>query len=158
MTIDRNTIFGFSSRVKKNLEYIAEQRAQGADVHEVTQLVTSLLGLIIYPYENYKNSGILNFKSIQLADLEQNGWPQWQFEPMYKPRTLRQLLRVLRNALAHRRIEFSSDSRTLQEVDVLVYDEDEDGDMYWACEINGAQLRDFAYRLSDLIDEKLRSH
>ena len=70
MSIDRNTIFGFSNRVKKNLEFIAKQRAQGTEVHEVTQLVTSLLGLIIYPYENYKNSGIHDFKSIRLAELE----------------------------------------------------------------------------------------
>jgi hypothetical protein len=81
MTIDRNTIFWFSNRFKKNLEFIAKQRAQGADFHEVTQLVTFLLGLIIYPYENYKNSGILDFKSIRLTELESRGGPIGSLNP-----------------------------------------------------------------------------
>ena len=72
MHMDRNTITGFSGRVKKNLQYISKHRAQNADVL-VTQLVTSLLGLIVYPYEAFKNTAALQFSMLKLEQLEKKG-------------------------------------------------------------------------------------
>jgi hypothetical protein len=53
----RNAVSGFSERVRKNLLYLNLAKKSGADVHVVTQLITSLLGLIVYPYEEIKRSG-----------------------------------------------------------------------------------------------------
>jgi len=48
--IDRNTISGFAERTWKNYFFIERMRTQfGTDVHIVTQLVISLLGLIVFP-------------------------------------------------------------------------------------------------------------
>src|SRR5712692_8691798 len=95
---------GFSGRVKKNLEYISKQRAQKADVHVVTQLVTSLLALIVYPYEAFKNTAALGFASTALESLEKKGWPHWKFDntlPERPPRTLRQLAQRARAPAAY---------------------------------------------------------
>ena len=46
-SLSRNTTEGFAQRVRKNLDFIVKKRNEGEDVHEVTQLVTSLLGIII---------------------------------------------------------------------------------------------------------------
>ena len=48
-SLTRNTTEGFARRVRKNLDFIIKKCDEGEDVHEVTQLVTSLLGLIVFP-------------------------------------------------------------------------------------------------------------
>ena len=155
--IDRNTINGFSKRVLKNMRFMAYQRkTQNEDVHLVTHLVLSLLGLIIYPYEHYKDTPALNFKTVTLSALEADGWCRWTFDPRYQqPKTLRQLLRRLRNAFAHRRIDFSSDSRRLEEVDIKLWDQNKHDIVEWRTTINAAALQDFAIRLSRLIDHRI---
>lgn len=70
----RNTTEGFARRIRKNLEFIISERRRGADVHEVTQLTTSLLGLIVFPWESHA-LGIMN--SWRLSELESKGWPSW---------------------------------------------------------------------------------
>ncbi len=50
-TFGRNKTEIFAGRVLKNLRYIMGQRKNGADVHEVTQLAVSLLGLVVFPWE-----------------------------------------------------------------------------------------------------------
>ena len=74
----RNTLAGIGDRVHKNLAFIASARVGGADVHEVTQLLLSLLGLIVFPVQDrLKNKGAL--KHVALSDLTTLGWPSWHF-------------------------------------------------------------------------------
>ena len=42
---------GIVERTLKNLEYIQDAHARNDDVHVVTHLVTSLLGLVVLPWE-----------------------------------------------------------------------------------------------------------
>ena len=63
----RNTVWGFSARTLKNLAYLDAARDEGADVHVVTQLVTSLLGLIVFPYQEIKDSNYTEFKAVHLS-------------------------------------------------------------------------------------------
>ena len=46
----RGTSEGFAQRTRKNLLYIEEASRSGADVHAVTQIVNSLLGLVVFPW------------------------------------------------------------------------------------------------------------
>jgi len=48
----RNDTKGFALRTLKNLDYIQTGQREGHDVHVVTQLALSLLGLIVYPHED----------------------------------------------------------------------------------------------------------
>src|SRR4051794_9423391 len=51
--LSRNSRSGFAQRTLKNLSYIEQTREQSApaDVHVVTQLVLSMLGLVVIQWE-----------------------------------------------------------------------------------------------------------
>jgi hypothetical protein len=153
MDIDRNTIQGFAQRIEKNLNFFITEKENSADVHIVTELTTSLLGLIVFPYEHFKESNIIDFSKFELGNLEQNGWPSWKFL-IGDSNNLADLLWHLRNALSHRRIRFSSDDRNLQNVDVTFSDRSSNTTAdNWSAQINAADLLTFALNLSKLIDQ-----
>ncbi len=78
--IDRNTVWGFNERVRKTLAFVNSAWDNGSnEVHIVTQLITSLLGLIVFPYAEIKERGDTSFQSCKLADLSAKGWPKWTF-------------------------------------------------------------------------------
>ena len=47
----RNETEGFAIRTKKNMDFIVAAHDSGEDVHVVTQLVLSLLGMVVFPFE-----------------------------------------------------------------------------------------------------------
>lgn len=152
MEIDRNTIEGFARRVHKNLAYMIDARARGQDVHLVTHLTCSLLGLIVFPYEHVRRARFPNFASQTMSELSAAGWPLWTFS-IGMSETLNNHLWHLRNALSHRRIRFSSDSRDLAEVEVTFWDRPRpDAPDNWSAAIDGLGLLLFVGQLSDLID------
>ncbi len=76
----RTTTEGFALRTRKNLDFIKNAREQRCeDVHIVTQLVTSLLGLVVWPRERYDDSN--NIWKIHINDLVRQGWPEWDITP-----------------------------------------------------------------------------
>jgi hypothetical protein len=153
--VDRNTIIGFGTRVRKNYEFIAKAREQEEDVHLITQLLVSLLGLLVFPYEYLRRIDQLPHAADTLQDLRNDGWPEWTFILGHSV-NLEDHLRYLRNALSHRRIEFTSDSRELENVDVHLWDQRKPySDRYWEVSINAAMLRDFVFRFTSLIDTRL---
>src|SRR5690349_21382367 len=101
----RNTLLGLATRVQKNFAFIAESHKSGADVHVVTQLLLSLLGLVVFPVEAIKELKARVLQST-LAELEAEGWPHWKFT-IGSSRDLNDFTRRLRNSTSHRRITFS---------------------------------------------------
>ncbi len=152
MEIDRNTIEGFAHRVRKNLAYMSKAASACEDVHIVTQLTCSLLGLIVFPYEHFKRNGFLDFHKRTMSELAAEGWPRWTFH-LDNSHALDSHLFHLRNALSHRRVRFSSDGRVLADVVVTFSDRRpmEHAD-YWSASIDGVGLLEFVGRLSDLLD------
>ena len=149
----RNTIWGFRDRVRTNLMYLSAARNQGADVHVVTELITSLLGLIVFPFAEIKRSGSKAFRKYKLDDLSDKGWPDWRVDLGSSP-DLDDLILHLRNAISHRLLFFSSDSRELEGVEVRFADRPSkaqpDG---WAVTINAAELQKFVLLFADLLKE-----
>ena len=47
---NRNGTEVFALRTQKNLEHIAKAAMSGEDVHPVTQAITSLLGVVVFPW------------------------------------------------------------------------------------------------------------
>jgi hypothetical protein len=89
----------------------------------VTQLVNSLLGLIVFPKEGFEG----HIEDVSLDALVQRGWPSLRIDyptPQCKQRPhrqctdLRELVRVLRNGVSHFNVEFRVDqeSREITEV------------------------------------------
>lgn len=144
----RNDPLGFAARTRKNLEYI-EQAYGSADVHCVTQIANSLLGLIVFPYEKRFD---LHVKDLKLRELAARGWPQWQLLKG-ECETLGDLIHHLRNAVAHGHLKFSSDDREPARVAIIVEDYKKDK-LYWYAQIKADDLRTFCLRFIDLLEEK----
>jgi hypothetical protein len=114
----RNSAEVFAQRSLKNLEHIEQASAAGADVHVVTQLAGSLLGLIVFPQERTFSECI---KELRLDDLAAQGWPSWQIS-QGTSQTLGDVVWHLRNAVAHGHMTFSSDSPDMHDVAIEVED------------------------------------
>jgi hypothetical protein len=101
----------FVERTKQNLKVIEDLRARGGEVHEVTQLINSMLGLLVFPREEYVD----RIPRIGLPELRKDGWPAPKPVSSFPEATdLRELIRLLRNAIAHFNIRFiANDSREI---------------------------------------------
>jgi hypothetical protein len=154
----RNEALEFARRARHNLEFIegAAARDPDADVHVVTQLALTLLGVIVFPKEKLFLGEV---ERRELASLAAAGWPDWTInrdDPTRPTVTLGNLLTHLRNAVAHGRISFTSDSRRMDEVGIIVEDKKpRDLEPYWAAEIRAPELRTFCERLLAFIDETI---
>ena len=97
----------FASRTKQNLLFIEENiNKPDIKVYEVTQLVNSLLGLLIFPQQEFFEK----LPKTSMTDLEALGWPKIHTYPGYKPLgDLKTFLRYFRNGIAHFNIKFSAD-------------------------------------------------
>lgn len=142
----RGDSLGFADRCKKNLLYIEKAKQSGHDVHVVTQIITSSLGLIVFPWE--KNAD-LKIRRTLVSTLDESGWPKWNETKPSKG--LGQLIHNLRNAIAHCNIQFSSDDREASKV--VVTFRSKNGD--WQATISAHDLRNFCLRFIEFIEETI---
>jgi hypothetical protein len=98
----------FARRTKANLAVIDRLRASGNEVYEVTQLVNSLLGLLVFPQQEFVD----RIPEKTLDQLRQDGWPIPNVRGNFRQVSdLRQLIRYLRNAIAHFNVQFLGDGQ-----------------------------------------------
>ena len=157
--LSRNEPMGIVERTRKNLVYMREARRAGADIHEVTHLLNSLLGLVVVPWERLKTSIV----DVDIETLDD--WPRVkELENTYpgETKSLEFLVNRIRNAVAHGgfRFEgsgpsFSPDSREPSEVKVVMTDcrSDHGVKRTWQAEINGEDL----YRFCDKFIEHVKN-
>ncbi len=109
-------VYDFANRTRANLDDIEdlaerdESRrvlASHKQVYEVTQLINSLLGLIVLPQQNYFS----DIPKTSLDELKKAGWPQPLMQGTLPKdlRNLNDLMRYVRNSIAHFNIEFTND-------------------------------------------------
>lgn len=138
--VSRNEPLGFAERTKKNLLVLEAAASNGQDVHLVTQVATSLLGLVAYPWEKEVSTAVDNRL---LTELVQAGWPRWAFT-LGTCSTLGDLAKHLRNAIAHGRFRFSSESRVLHKVTIEFEDlKRKATKAHWRASIRADHLREF---------------
>jgi HEPN pEK499 p136 len=149
--LQRNTTEGFARRVRKNLDFIITERRKGADVHEVTQLTTSLLGLIVFPWESH---ALGTMDAWPLSELETQGWPSWTIlkDRNAETTTLGKLTYHLRNAASHRRLRFSSDGPDPKDVEIEFEDALPGKPVDWHARIRASDLKDFCDRFSNSLE------
>jgi hypothetical protein len=152
-SLQRNTTEGFARRVRKNLDFIIKKRCEKEDVHEVTQLAISLLGLIVFPWEA---KALRHLESIPLTELEAEGWPRWKIllDEKCDTKSLGDLTRHLRNAACHRRLNFSSDHPEMHLVEIEFEDAArKKSSPYWRAKICAADLREFCDRFTKRLED-----
>ena len=104
------TYLSFARRTKRNLDFI--QQASGdptLQIYEVTQLVNSLLGLLLFP--RIYTWGY--FRSYRINQLDPQRWPNLTNQSIARDKlpvfTLEHVLREMRNAVAHNDLKFIAD-------------------------------------------------
>lgn len=148
----RASSLGFADRTKKNLEYVRLAYERGKDVHDVTQIVNSLLGLIVFPWAESFDEKV---KGTRLDDLEKDGWPEWKVT-LGSCETLGQLIHKLRNGTSHRHLQFSSDSRVANEVEITFWDQKtKSTHRHWEARIMASDLRVFCVKFADLLEDTI---
>jgi hypothetical protein len=148
--VSRNAVQGFVDRTLKNLLAIEADFERGDDVHVVTQLVISMVGLIVFPIEEDTEKTLVAYT---VKDLNPEGREIWHFTHG-KSANLHDHLRHLRNAIAHRHLEFSSDDRSVENV-VIEFSNisGRTGRINWQAEINANDLRSFCLAFAQRLRE-----
>jgi hypothetical protein len=152
-SLPRNTTEGFAKRVRKNLDFIIKKRSEREDVHEVTQLAISLLGLIVFPWEA---SALQHLENSPISELESEGWPRWNIllDEKGDTTTLGKLTWHLRNAASHRRLKFSSDDPNMHMVEIEFEDApNTKSPVNWRATINAADLKVFCDRFTKRLED-----
>lgn len=88
----------FAQRTLTNLQFIQNSKLKGDSVYEVTALISSFLGLVVFPKEKL----LEDLPTTPIADLKQSGWPDINsLENGVKTNNLREFIVYLRHAIAH---------------------------------------------------------
>ena len=156
-------------RTRKNLEYIYKRKSEKEDVEEFTQLLNSMLGMVIGLREDYfkgsyvswddvEKSGLLqgkdNLKNItgKTASLESSGLQQVN--------SFNQLVAKLRHAFAHNCFELIADKKSKEITGITVWNvpTGQDGkpiNRIWEADISEHDLKDLAYLIVEYIEKEL---
>jgi len=152
--ISRNNALAFAQLTLANLRFLegALKANPHEDVHLVTQIVNSLLGLVVFLKE--KNF-VTAIEKLPLRQLANDGWPQVAITKGQSD-TLGDLVRHIRKAAAHGRLRFSSDLRDPNAV-ILYIEDRRPNDVVpnWCAEMTAKQMHDFCVKLIDRLDSEI---
>lgn len=143
-------IHTFVNRTRDNLEVIrAIKRGESPNrkVWEFTQLINSMLGLLVFPQQEYLES----IPKIPLDKLREDGWRIPKVADGFcDPEDLQQLFRKLRNSVAHFNIEFIVEDQQLSGLTIWNTDPNT-GVTNWLAEISKEDLEDLTNRFVNLL-------
>jgi hypothetical protein len=149
---DENLLWDYAQRTRKNLEFIERtvREQPEAELFEVTQLINSLLGLLVFPFERLRDQ----IPTTSLADLRAQGWVVPEVSGDFpQVEDLSELVRYLRNSVAHFNLEFIADENG--KIEGLHIWNVNRGRRNWEAKIKIAELRDLTNRFLDLIQEQV---
>jgi hypothetical protein len=155
MTIyDRQNMFAdFGQRTRDNLKLIRDARKEEPKrkVYEVTQLINSMLGLLIFPKAN--DLGQLRDKGKRVRDLRKEGWPIPEAtRPYHQATTLNALITRLRNAVAHCNMDFHPDGKgDIARMTMWTKSDNGRGPKNWEMEMTIEELDGIATRFIELV-------
>jgi hypothetical protein len=131
----KNIVIDFVKRTKSNLDFIEQQN----NTFGVTQLINSLLGIIVLPKE--KNIKII--PNLSFDELLDDGWelPQITIN-QYKINKLRDLIRVLRNSVAHFNLEIRANENE-EIIGIRFYNKNKRKKITFSAEYSLANLKKF---------------
>jgi len=149
MTEYKDFYKSFAERTKANLEFIEQSKSRGESVFETTQLINSLLGMIVFLRESDRIDGS------NLSRL----WRELRYIPIYDEHKYSDrpsdFIRKFRNALAHGHIDPQVDEN--QEVSkFILWDECKCGNLDWKIEIDLENIKILAYFIQENMHQEPR--
>jgi hypothetical protein len=161
----RNRSSGFAQRTLKNLDFV-KRRTEQCDVHLVTQVINSLLGLLVFPFGEeeafFKEFRHLSLSSVDL-DVVRDALkatlpiPSLTVTKFGRCKDVTGFFRRLRNAIAHKGIKFfgDPDSRFPAEVVVVLRDRrNKDAPYDWEISMTAQDLEELSRYIAERIIEK----
>jgi hypothetical protein len=143
----------FAIRTRKNLLALEEARAQGKEVYEITQLVNSTLGLLVFPQQKYVDK----IPKTPLAQLAADGWPVPTVTGGFPQiPDLNTMIRYLRNAIAHFNIEFIGDGTDQIHLLRVWNTHPRTRAVTWKAELSVEDLRKLANRFVEMLLRNFR--
>jgi hypothetical protein len=123
-------------------------QASGAEVYEVTALMNSMLGLLVFPQQKYVDA----IPETPIEELARLGWPLPEVVGNFPQiPNLRQLVRHLRNAISHFNVEFFVDDSN-QIAGLVVWNVDpRSRRTTWKARLSVSDLDAIAHRFITLI-------
>ncbi|SED78357.1 hypothetical protein SAMN05519104_4356 [Rhizobiales bacterium GAS188] len=136
-------------RTMANLAFI-EQSGSSEGPFEVTQLINSFLGALAHPWESLRSE----LNSMSIADAESQGWPIPRAERAtdQAPTKFGDLIRLLRNGVAHGNISFLPDGKG-QIAALRIENRDNQGGRTWGVTITPQNMRRFLERFVALVED-----
>lgn len=151
-----NVIRDIAKRTHRNLEFVRKAARQdqlasfAPQVYEVTQLINSMLGLLVFPQQEY-------FSSIERTPLDQlvaDGWPRIRTTEGFRDLAdLRELLRYLRNAITHFNIEFVAPEGQIEGIRVWNCPDGKSGNKDWEAEISLNDLERITEKFNHMVED-----
>lgn len=150
-------------RTRKNLDYIYAKKEEGEDVEEFTQLLNSMLGLVINLREDYfKGSHITWSDVIELTGMRSikpiHGKPSSSQSPELETiSSFSQLVTKLRHAFAHNCFDLRIEKKI---VGVTVWNvrpnkENKPRNRVWEADFSEQELKDLAYLILNYLEKSL---
>jgi hypothetical protein len=139
----------FAKRTRINLETLRAVQQEGRQVYEVTALVNSLLGLLVFPQQQFMD----RIPETPLGELQARGWPVPRILGSFdQAATLRELARYLRNAVAHFNLKFRVDGSG--QIDGVILWNNRKERKVWEVEMNLDELEGIVDRFVALLEDR----
>ena len=156
-------------RTRKNLEYIYNAKASKEDVEEFTQLLNSMLGMVISLREDYFKGGHVSWDRVEdlgLLHERENlknvtGKKATPVSPsLQEVNSFSQLITKLRNAFAHSCFKLTIDDGSNQITGVTVWNvplgqDNRPKNRVWEADISEHDLKSLAYLVVEYIEKEL---
>ena len=136
----------FIARTQKNLIAIECLKEKGVEVYEVTQLLNSMLGLLIFPKERLFEK----IKNKSWDTMVEEGWPLPSGDNA-KVSDLEQLIIIMRNAVAHCNFNVITKDDEISSIEFSNFNprDNQRKQPLWKGEYDVASLRKFVYMFLD---------
>ena len=149
----RNGSGEFAGRSMKNLDFILGAAENHEEVHPVTQTIGALLGIVVFPWEKNAFNAV---KKKRIAVATSEGWPKWRMSGTRinsnQVKTVGDLIKLVRNSIAHGHVTFDSDSRNPSDV-MVTFENYPKGSKNadWKGSIQADALADFCRQFSNFV-------
>jgi hypothetical protein len=108
-------LLDFALRTYKNLEIIQDSVREKSEGYEVTQLINSMLGLLVFPIEVYLKSIPEEFPNQRLEEVFSKCQSTYESDQS-ESKSFRNMIEHIRNALAHKHIFLHYDPNEIHSV------------------------------------------